>query len=73
MANINSLLSLGNVSMVTQHERNILCVSNNIANVDTPFYSRQTLNIVERDALNLAPGQMGQGAWTKECVILTTL
>ena len=65
MANINSLLSLGNVSLVTQ-QNNIHIVSNNIANVDTPGYSRQTPNIVERDALNLAPGQIGQGAWTKE-------
>lgn len=65
MSNINSLLNVGHVSLVTQ-QNNIHITGNNIANVDTPGYSRQTPNIVERPALNVYPGQIGQGAWTQE-------
>ncbi len=63
--NIGSLLSMGQTALLSQ-QNNIHITGNNIANVDTPGYSRQTPNIVERPALNVAPGQVGQGAWTQE-------
>ena len=63
--NIGSLLSMGQTALLSQ-QNNIHITGNNIANVDTPGYSRQTPNIVERPPLNVAPGQVGQGAWTQE-------
>ena len=63
--NIGSLLSMGQTALLSQ-QNNIHITGNNIANVDTPGYSRQTPHIVERPALNTAPGQVGQGAWTQE-------
>lgn len=65
MPNISSLLNMGQTSLLS-NQSNIHITGNNIANVDTPGYSRQTPRIIERPGLNVAPGQIGQGAWTQD-------
>ena len=59
MANINSLLSLGNVSLVTQ-QNNIHIVSNNIANVNTPNFKKSDVVFEDLLAKELNPGQSGK-------------
>lgn len=65
MPTVNSLLNVGSNALLVNQSA-IHVTGNNIANVDTPGYSRETLLLQSSPALNLRPGQIGQGAYAKE-------
>jgi flagellar hook-associated protein 1 FlgK len=60
MPNIYGLLSVGRVALATQ-QKAIDVTGNNIANVNTPGYSRQRLNMESTDPVRYGTGQMSRG------------
>jgi flagellar hook-associated protein 1 FlgK len=60
MSNIYGLLSVGRVALATQ-QKAIDVTGNNIANVNTPGYSRQRLNMESTDPVRYGTGQMSSG------------
>lgn len=54
------ILSIG-VSALLAQQRALTTTSNNIANASTPGYSRQRVELVERQAERLGPGFVGTG------------
>jgi flagellar hook-associated protein 1 FlgK len=60
MSNIYGLLSVGRVALATQ-QKAIDVTGNNIANVNTPGYSRQRLTMESADSIRYATGQMSSG------------
>ena len=60
MPNIYGLLSVGRVALATQ-QKAIDVTGNNIANVNTPGYSRQRLNMESTDPIRYGAGQMSMG------------
>ncbi|MCD6225326.1 MAG: flagellar hook-associated protein FlgK [Deltaproteobacteria bacterium] len=60
MPNIYGLLSVGRVALATQ-QKAIDVTGNNIANVNTPGYSRQRLNMESTDPIRYGAGQMSRG------------
>jgi flagellar hook-associated protein 1 FlgK len=60
MTGINGILSLAGRALVTQQQA-ISVTSHNIANVNTPGYSRQRLNMATNSPLNTSIGPMGNG------------
>ncbi len=57
---INSLFNIGQSALNAQ-QATIATTGNNIANVDTPGYSRQYVQLQDAYALNKAPGAQGMG------------
>lgn len=60
MPNIYGLLSVGQTALATQ-QKAIDITSNNIANVNTPGYSRQRLNMEQNEPVRYDGGQMSTG------------
>ena len=60
MSNIIGLLDLCRGSLLA-HLKAISITGHNIANVNTPGYSRQRVNLATNPGLTSAPGQMGAG------------
>ena len=61
MSDIYGIMSLAGQALMTQQQA-ISVTSHNIANVNTPGYSRQRLNMTANPPLETAIGQMGTGA-----------
>lgn len=57
---INSLFNIGNSALYAS-QANIQTTGNNIANVDTPGYSRQYVRLEDQYAITARPGAQGQG------------
>ena len=60
MSGLSSALNLGKSSLAT-HQKLIEVAGNNIANVNTPGYSRQVANLATVPALNMRGFLVGQG------------
>jgi flagellar hook-associated protein 1 FlgK len=60
MSDINGIMSMAGQALVTQ-QQGISVTSHNIANVNTPGYSRQRLNMTTNTPLNSSLGLMGNG------------
>ena len=60
MSDINGIMSMAGQALITQQQA-ISVTSHNIANVNTPGYSRQKLVMTTNTALNSAIGPMGNG------------
>ncbi|MEN8779580.1 MAG: flagellar hook-associated protein FlgK, partial [Desulfobacterales bacterium] len=60
MANIIGLLDIGKSALLT-HQQSINVTGHNIANVNTPGYTRQRVNLAANSPLDSTPGQMGDG------------
>jgi len=65
MGTIVGLLDLGRNALLT-HQKSIHVTGHNIANVNTPGYSRQRVNVAANKAVNGTPGQMGTGVSATE-------
>lgn len=57
---ISSLFNIGNSALYAS-QANIQTTGNNIANVDTPGYSRQYVRLEDQYAITARPGAQGQG------------
>ncbi len=64
---INSILSMGNGAL-TASQACISTTGNNISNVNTPGYCRQTVLLAERNSIDSKAGQVGQGVKATEIV-----
>lgn len=60
MAGISSVLDIAKGALLT-HQLSVQVAANNIANVDTPGYSRQVLNLANRASTPVAIGSLGNG------------
>jgi len=60
MSNIIGLLDLGRGALLS-HQQAISITGHNIANVNTPGYSRQRVNLATNPGLTSSPGQIGAG------------
>ena len=60
MPSINSVLDIAKEALLA-HQLSIQVAANNVANVDTPGYSRQVLTLAGRAASPSAVGQVGNG------------
>jgi flagellar hook-associated protein 1 FlgK len=60
MSNINGIMSMAGQALITQQQA-ISVTSHNIANVNTPGYSRQKLVMTTNTPLNSAIGPVGNG------------
>ena len=60
MSNIIGLLDLGRGALLA-HQQAISITGHNIANVNTPGYSRQRVNLSANPGLTSTPGQIGSG------------
>lgn len=60
MGSINSVLDIAKEALLA-HQLSIQVAANNVANVDTPGYSRQVLTLTGRQASPSAVGQVGNG------------
>jgi flagellar hook-associated protein 1 FlgK len=65
MSNIIGLLDLGRSALLT-HQQAIHTTGHNIANVNTPGYTRQRVNIAANTPLDSTPGQIGNGVTSTE-------
>ena len=60
MSDVTGILNIASQALMTQ-QKAISVTSHNIANVNTPGYSRQTLQLSTNTPLNTSPGLMGNG------------
>jgi len=60
MSNIIGLLDVGSRALLA-HQKAISITGHNIANVNTPGYSRQRVNLATSPGMTSTPGQMGTG------------
>ena len=60
MPNIYGMLDVGRTALATQ-QKAIAVTGNNIANVNTPGYSRQRVNMEQNEPVRSDGGQMGTG------------
>ncbi len=67
MPGIGSVLDIGKWGLFTSQTA-IETTGNNIANVNTPGYSRRKVIIEEAPSIDFAPGQLGRGVRAKEIV-----
>ncbi len=67
MPGIGSVLDIGRWALFTSQSA-IETTGNNIANVNTPGYSRRKVIIEEAPSIDFAPGQLGRGVRAKEVV-----
>jgi flagellar hook-associated protein 1 FlgK len=65
MTNIPGLLSIGSKALMVQ-QKGIYVTGNNIANVNTPGYSRQRLNMSSDVPINTGIGPVGSGVTANE-------
>ncbi len=64
---ITSILDIGRWAIFAS-QTNIETIGNNIANVNTPGYSRRKVILEEAPSINYAPGQLGRGVRAKEVI-----
>jgi flagellar hook-associated protein 1 FlgK len=64
MPQLNALLNIGGNALLL-HQKAMTVTGNNIANVNTPGYTRQRLNITTRTPVQGSGGPMGYGAQAK--------
>jgi flagellar hook-associated protein 1 len=64
---LSSILNTGQWALFASQAA-IEVTGNNIANVNTPGYSRRTLVLEEAPSLDFAPGQIGTGVHAKEII-----
>ncbi|MCH5277642.1 MAG: flagellar hook-associated protein FlgK [Desulfovibrionaceae bacterium] len=62
---VNNLLNIG-VSSLTAHQVALNVTGNNVANIDTVGYSRQSVRFQESTPINWRPGQLGTGTYADE-------
>ena len=62
---INTLFGIGK-SAIAGNQTALNVTGNNIANVNTQGYSRQSVRFEDRYGLNQTPGMLGQGVHTAE-------
>ncbi len=67
MAGISSVLDIGRWALFSS-QRALETTGNNLANVDTPGYSRRSVILEEGPSIDRVPGQMGTGVRAKEVV-----
>ncbi|KHK02154.1 flagellar hook-associated protein FlgK [Desulfovibrio sp. TomC] len=67
MAGISSMLNIGN-SALRASQASLQVTSNNIANVDTQGYSRQSVVLKDGQYVTTVPGQIGSGVVAQEVV-----
>ncbi|MBN1275877.1 MAG: flagellar hook-associated protein FlgK [Deltaproteobacteria bacterium] len=60
MSGINSVLDIGKSALLT-HQLGIHISGHNIANVNTPGYSRQVLHLETKEPMSFTPGMLGMG------------
>lgn len=60
MSTLSSILNIGRSALQAQ-QKAISVTGNNVANVNTPGYTRQRADLENGDAINGRPGQMGGG------------
>ena len=60
MSNVYGILNVGRTALLTQ-QRAIDITGHNIANVNTPGYSRQRVNMETNEPVSSSPGQIGTG------------
>ena len=65
MTNLYGILNTGATALKTQQTA-ISVTGHNIANANTPGYSRQRVNMAASSPISLLPGQMGSGVKTVE-------
>ena len=64
---INSILDIGRWAIFAA-QASIETIGNNIANVNTPGYSRRKVILEEAPSINFSPGQLGRGVRAKEVI-----
>ncbi|MFW6179443.1 MAG: flagellar hook-associated protein FlgK, partial [Desulfohalobiaceae bacterium] len=67
MSGIGSILDIGRWALFSS-QKALETTGNNVANVDTPGYSRRSLRLEEGPAIDKVPGQMGTGVRAKEII-----
>ncbi|MFP4516997.1 MAG: flagellar hook-associated protein FlgK [Desulfovibrionales bacterium] len=67
MPGLSSILNTGQWALFAS-QASIEVTGNNIANVNTPGYSRQAVRLEEAPTLDFAPGQLGTGVRAKEVI-----
>ncbi|MFW6178772.1 MAG: flagellar hook-associated protein FlgK [Desulfohalobiaceae bacterium] len=67
MTGIGSILDIGRWGLFSSQSA-LETTGNNVANVDTPGYSRRSVTLEEGPAIDKAPGQMGTGVRAKEVI-----
>ena len=65
MPDIYGILNVGRDALLT-HQRAIDVTGHNIANANTPGYSRQRVNLVANEPISFNPGQVGTGVKAEE-------
>ncbi|MDY6971865.1 MAG: flagellar hook-associated protein FlgK [Thermodesulfobacteriota bacterium] len=65
MPSVFGIFSTGKLALLT-HQKAIDVTGHNIANADTPGFSRQRLNVETREPISFWPGQMGTGVRAAE-------
>jgi flagellar hook-associated protein 1 FlgK len=65
MANIIGMLDVGRSALLT-HQKSIQTTGHNIANVNTPGYTRQRVNLAASAPMYGTPGQIGDGVTAVE-------
>lgn len=64
---VNSVMNMG-VGALFASSANLQVTGNNISNVNTSGYSRQSVVLNEKYSINFYPGQVGQGVEAKEVI-----
>jgi len=65
MPDLNGILGIGKEALLA-HQKAIDVTGHNIANANTPGYSRQRVNMETREPISVSPGQMGTGVRAQE-------
>ncbi|MEW5774396.1 MAG: flagellar hook-associated protein FlgK [Thermodesulfobacteriota bacterium] len=67
MPGVNSILDIGRLALFANQSA-LEVTGNNIANVNTPGYSRQTVRLEDGISVDFRPGQIGTGVRAKEVI-----
>lgn len=67
MPGVNSILDIGRLALFANQSA-LQVTGNNIANVNTPGYSRQTVRLEDGISIDFRPGQIGTGVLAKEVI-----
>lgn len=67
MPGVNSILDIGRLALFANQSA-LEVTGNNIANVNTPGYSRQTVRLEDGISVDFRPGQIGTGVLAKEVI-----
>jgi flagellar hook-associated protein 1 FlgK len=67
MPGVNSILDIGRLALFANQSA-LEVTGNNISNVNTPGYSRQTVRFEDGISIDFRPGQIGTGVQAKEVI-----